>query len=192
MGNLTIRRAEPNDAALLSELGERTFVETFASANTPEDMAAYLAHSFNLSKQQEELSDPQSLFLIAESEGVAIGYAKLQAGKTPDCINKETPVEVVRLYVEHQWLGRGAGHALMEACLTEARARGYQTVWLGVWEHNVRAQAFYRKWNFQEVGTQVFQLGADMQTDLVMELVFDSHEEHTLNRSFDCLAGERA
>ncbi len=31
------------------------------------------------------------------------------------------------------------------------------------------AQAFYRKWDFREVGEHVFQLGADWQTDILME-----------------------
>ena len=76
---------------------------------------------------------------------------------------------LVRLYVLREWLGRGVGEALMRACLNEARSAGYETIWLGVWERNVRAQAFYRKWNFRDVGEQVFLLGSDEQRDIVME-----------------------
>jgi ribosomal protein S18 acetylase RimI-like enzyme len=57
----------------------------------------------------------------------------------------------------------------MQACLDEARGAGRRTVWLGVWERNERARAFYRKWDFRDVGTQPFQLGSDAQTDVVME-----------------------
>ncbi len=67
------------------------------------------------------------------------------------------------------WLGRGVGAALMRACLDEARRNQHQTLWLGVWEHNQRAQAFYRQWDFREVGTHIFQLGSDAQTDLLLE-----------------------
>ena len=42
------------------------------------------------------------------------------------------------------------------------------TLWLGVWERNVRAQAFYRKQGFTVVGSQIFRLGSDPQRDLVM------------------------
>jgi ribosomal protein S18 acetylase RimI-like enzyme len=58
----------------------------------------------------------------------------------------------------------------MQACIDEAKQGDYETLWLGVWEHNHRAQAFYRKWNFHEVGTHVFQLGDDPQTDILMQL----------------------
>ena len=99
----TIRRGTLADAALLSELGARTFTETFAADNTPEDMTEYVARSFSVAQQTSELADPASIF------------------------------------------------------------------WLGVWERNGRAQAFYRKWNFRTVGEHVFQLGSDLQRDIVME-----------------------
>ena len=44
-------------------------------------------------------------------------------------------------------------------------------LWLGVWERNPRAQAFYRKSGFADVGSQVFLVGTDAQTDRVMELI---------------------
>lgn len=164
-----IRRASAEDAALLARLGEQTFVETFAEINTPEDMAAYLAASFTPEQLAIELSDSAATFLIAEAEGIAAGYAKLYAGKPEECIEGPKPVELVRLYVLREFLGRAVGAALMSVCMDEARRAGHETIWLGVWEHNERAKAFYRKWGFREVGSHVFQLGSDAQTDLLME-----------------------
>jgi ribosomal protein S18 acetylase RimI-like enzyme len=40
-----------------------------------------------------------------------------------------------------------------------------------VWERNRRAQAFYKKSGFVDVGTQTFLVGTDEQTDRVMELI---------------------
>lgn len=164
-----VRRASVEDAELLAELGAQTFEETFAKDNSPEDMSAYLADSFSVERLTEELNDPLSVFFVAEVEGVAAGYAKISEGKVSGAVEGEKPVELVRLYVARAWLGRGVGPALMRRCLEEARAQGFQTVWLGVWEHNYRAQAFYRKWNFHEVGEHIFQLGSDPQRDIVMQ-----------------------
>lgn len=166
---VTIRNATVTDANLLAELASRTFQETFASENTPEDMAAYLASSFSVVQQSAELADPGATFLIAEVDGVAAGYAKLHGGKQPEAVAGARPIELVRLYVLREWLGRGVGETLMRACLDQARSAEYETIWLGVWERNARAQAFYRKWNFRPVGHQVFQLGSDEQRDIVME-----------------------
>ena len=167
--DLKIRRANPEDASLLTELGARTFSETFAADNTPEDMADYLAANFNLSQQTAELNNSASTFLIAEVSGLAAGYAQLHAGEAVEGVAGAKPIELVRLYVSREWLGRGVGEALMRACVDEARQAGHGTIWLGVWEQNGRAQAFYRKWDFRAVGEHVFQLGSDSQTDIVME-----------------------
>lgn len=166
---LTIRRGTPGDAGLLSELGARTFSETFAVDNTPEDLAAYVATSFNVAQQTAELEDPASTFLIAEVDGRAAGYAKLHDGEPEKGVEGANPVELVRLYVLRDWLGRGIGEQLMRACVNEARQSGHETIWLGVWERNARAQAFYRKWNFRTVGEHAFRLGSDLQRDIVME-----------------------
>jgi GNAT superfamily N-acetyltransferase len=164
-----IRRANHEDAGLLAELGGRTFSETFAADNSPEDIAAYLAASFNPARQTAELADPASTFFIAEVGGRAAGYAQLHAGEPAEGVEGPKPVELVRLYVSREWLGRGVGEALMRACVDEARRAGRGTIWLGVWERNGRAQAFYRKWGFREVGEHVFQVGSDPQRDILME-----------------------
>jgi diamine N-acetyltransferase len=167
--NLTIRRGTLADAGLLSELGARTFSETFAADNTPEDLAAYIATSFNVARQTAELEDPASTFLIAEVDGRAAGYAKLHDGEPEKGVEGANPIELVRLYVSREWLGRGIGEQLMHACVDEARQAEHETIWLGVWERNGRAQAFYRKWNFRAVGEHMFRLGSDLQRDILME-----------------------
>src|SRR5688572_231407 len=96
---LYIRCARIEDANLLGELGAQTFAETFAEDNTPEDMAAYLAASFNLEKLTTELADPLSLFFIAEVGGTAAGYAKIHAGEALQGVEGQKPIELVRLYV---------------------------------------------------------------------------------------------
>ena len=166
---VNIRHSGPADAALLAELGARTFNETFAADNRPEDMAAYLASAFSVEQTERELSDPRSTWLVAEIDGTAAGYAKLHAGESPECVRGPNPIELARIYAARDWLGRGVGASLLRACLDEARRGGHRTIWLGVWERNERARAFYRKWDFRDAGTQIFQLGSDAQTDVVME-----------------------
>jgi GNAT superfamily N-acetyltransferase len=176
---VTIRRATVADAAVIADLGARTFSETFAADNDPEDMAAYLAASFGAEKQAGELADPRSTFFVAEVGGRPAGYAQIRAAEAPACVTGEEPVELARLYALREWLGRGVGEALMRACVDEAQTRGHRAMWLGVWERNARAQAFYRKWGFREVGDQIFQLGSDPQRDLVMERSLEKSDPRT-------------
>jgi ribosomal protein S18 acetylase RimI-like enzyme len=163
------RIAGPGDNIHLAELGRRTFYDSFARDNTPEDMAAYLAASFSPEKQAAELADPQTSFLIAEVDGGAVGYARLRLGEPPAAITGRRTVEIVRFYSVIDWIGRGVGAALMSACFRLAGEMGCDTIWLDVWEQNPRAIAFYLKWGFTVVGEQTFQLGSDLQHDLLMQ-----------------------
>jgi diamine N-acetyltransferase len=166
-----IRNADANDAAVLAAMGARTFRDTFAADNTPTDMEAYLAKAFSVGRMASELADPGNWFLLALSAptGEVAGYAKLRTGSIEPSVSGPAPLELQRLYVERSAMGGGFGAALMEACLATARADGFQTLWLGVWEHNARALAFYRRWGFEVVGAHEFRLGEDVQTDLIMQ-----------------------
>jgi ribosomal protein S18 acetylase RimI-like enzyme len=164
-----IRAATVADAEKLTELAARTFYDAFADMNTPQNMKAYMSKAFTVEQMTSELSDPQAKFLIAEVDGVAAGYAKLLADKVPPGVSGQNPIELSRLYVDKNYLGSGVGNDLMQACLNEARSLGHRTIYLGVWEHNYRAQAFYFRWNFRVVGNQIFQMGSDAQMDWLME-----------------------
>ena len=167
--SIAIRFATAADNKLLAEIGAQTFYDTFAADNTPEDMLAYLASSFSPEKQTRELADPRSIFLITEIAGRAAGYAHLRQTPPPACIIGAHPIEIGRLYACKEWIGRGVGAALMRACLDHAMQKNADTIWLDVWERNLRAIAFYRKWGFEQVGMQTFQLGSDLQNDLLMQ-----------------------
>lgn len=183
--NVTIRRATPDDAQLLAELGARTFQDTFAHENTDENMAAYVASAFNVPQQIAELTDPAAMFLLAEVDDVIAGYAKLHAGAPAEGVEDSKPIELVRLYALQEWIGRGVGQALIRACLDAARSGSYKTIWLGVWERNVRARTFYEKWGFRAIGEHVFQLGSDPQRDIVMERPIDI-ERGEGNEQYSC------
>jgi GNAT superfamily N-acetyltransferase len=165
---LAIRPALPADAALIAELGVRTFRDTFADANRPEDLAAFLAKAYGVEQQSAELADPRVGYYIGEVDGRPAGFAMLKRGAADPCVAGADPIELVRLYVDRGALGAGLGSALMGACIAAAVHGGHRTLWLGVWEHNHRALAFYRRWGFVDVGSHVFVLGSDPQTDRVL------------------------
>jgi len=167
--NIRVRHASATDNSLLAELGARTFHDTFAKDNTPENMSAYLTASFSPKKQAAELSESSSVFLIVEVDGEVVGFARLKEGKPPTEIAGSNPIEIVRIYACKEWIGHGVGATLMKACLNEAEKRGCDIIWIGVWERNSQALAFYLNWGFVEFGKQPFQLGDDLQNDLLLQ-----------------------
>ena len=164
-----IRRATVDDAAALAEFGARTFFETFAKDNAAEDMRLHLASAWAPALQRAEILDAEIDTLLAcDAGGGLAGFAQLRAGHAPADVATVQPVELLRFYVDKPWQGQGVASQLMLAVETQARARGARELWLGVWERNERAQAFYRKHGFRKVGTQIFVVGTDPQTDHVM------------------------
>ena len=171
--SVTIRAGEVADAPALAELAARTFRETFAADNRPEDLAMHIDRSYGIPQQRRELMDPAIATLLAEVDGHLAGYAQLKEGPAPSCVTGDAPIELSRFYVAQPWHGRGVAQAMMRAVNSEANRRGARTLWLGVWERNERARAFYEKTGFTDVGCHIFMVGTDPQTDrLLMRTLF--------------------
>ncbi len=171
MSEILIRPAYVKDAKPLTDLAYTTFWDAFADhpKNAPDDLAHYMRQAFSLEQITAELDDSNSIFLLAEIDGELAGYAKLILDHYEPGITAEKPIELNRLYSQQKYLGQGVGQRLMDACFDLAKNQGFDTIWLGVWEFNPRAQRFYEKNGFRVVGKHTFLLGADPQTDLLMQ-----------------------
>lgn len=165
---MKIRRGSPADSAALAALAARTFTDTYAEFNTAEDMRAYVDRVYGLEQQARELEDPGMITVLADSPGGLVGFAQVRRGNAPTCVEHEDAMEVYRFYVDRSAHGTGVAARLMDGAKAAARDLGGRHMWLGVWERNARAIAFYRKSGFTDVGTTHFQLGSDRQTDRVM------------------------
>jgi diamine N-acetyltransferase len=164
----TLRRAQALDAAALAELAERTFRDTFAAVNTPENMDLHCAASFGPAIQAREISDPSLVTTIAESNRQLVGFTQLRLLHGSKAVSFSRPAELHRIYVAHERHGQGLAQELMNNALEEAARQECDGVWLGVWEKNPRALAFYRKHGFQSVGEHAFSVGHDLQRDIIM------------------------
>jgi ribosomal protein S18 acetylase RimI-like enzyme len=164
----TIRKAEEQDAARLAELAEQTFRDAFAAMNTPENLELHCREQYGEAIQAREILDPSITTLICEDEGEFVGYAQLRWGHAPSHIHAARPMEIQRIYVVRKWHGRGLAQELMGEALLNAERGGADVVWLGVWELNPRAIAFYRKSGFEESGSHTFVVGDDPQRDVIM------------------------
>lgn len=162
-----IRRGEAADATLLAELAARTFAETFGAENTPEDLKAHLESSFGVAQQADELADPDVRTLLAYRNDELIGFAQVRRKVIPTCVVAEKPVELYRFYLVRSAHGTGAAKPLILKAREAAQELGGRHLWLGVWERNPRAIAFYLKSGFAKVGSHDFVVGSDMQTDWV-------------------------
>lgn len=169
----TIRRARRSDAATLAAVGAATFRETYAADTRPADMEAFLVAAYRDEDVRGQLDDPRSAFFLAEVADATAGFAQLRNDVTHPAVTGSNPTYLANLYLDRQFQGIGLGAGMMQQCLDEARKGGHDVLWLGVWERNGRAIAFYTKWDFVAVGEMPFQFGSERQHDIVMQRAVD-------------------
>lgn len=166
---MVVRTASLGDLSLLVSMGRETFVSAFAKDNSLENMETYIRDAFAVEKIEEELMDEKCQFFLVFKELTPVGYAKVrQSDEVKDTL-KEAAIELERIYVVEEHQGKQIGVLLLQTCLDYARANDFYWIWLGVWEHNVKAQQFYKKWGFEKFEEHPFKMGTDIQTDWLMK-----------------------
>jgi diamine N-acetyltransferase len=168
-----IRIARIDDAAMLAALARETFIDTYAAFNTPQDMNLHLERSYAPDIQRREIADVSMLTIVAAHPDGLVGFAQGHFSAAPPCLANlqpapQRPWEILRFYVHRDAHGKGVAQRLMQQVLQQAGERAADSVWLSVWSRNPRAQAFYRKCGFTNVGDTTFTLGQDVQHDFVM------------------------
>jgi len=152
----------------LRSISRQTFFDAFASDNTEEDMRSFLDSAFSEEKLGQEIKNPESEFYLARQNHSFIGYLKINFGRAQSELKESRGMEIERIYVLKEFVGRGVGQTLFEKALSIAKSRKTEYLWLGVWEKNPRAIRFYKKNGFVKFGKHPFRLGDDLQTDILM------------------------
>lgn len=165
---LVFRLCVPEDINVLRELSKRTYFETFAAMNTPENMEAYLQEAFAAEKIRAEMEDVNSSFFFLYADGVLAGYLKLNEALGQTDIYDGISLEIERIYVSKEFQGRKLGQYLMDQAVGIASQRNKTYVWLSVWEKNAHALPFYKRNGFYCIGTHSFVMGDDAQTDYIL------------------------
>jgi diamine N-acetyltransferase len=166
MSLITIRYAGAGDAELIADMSRTTFYEAFAKDNTPEDMDIFMREQFTKKGLMKEVETGEGIFILAYVDEEPVGYARLRIKNN---LAHEQAIEVARIYALNKAIGKGVGKALMQECINKAVELQMKWIWLGVWDKNERALAFYERWGFQRFGEHQFLLGTDLQTDLLMK-----------------------
>lgn len=169
MENIEIVSVKTDDLLQLQYIGKETFSQTFSEINTEKNMKKYLSESFSIAQLTEELSNELSRFYFAKLNNQVIGYMKLNTGEAQKENPKENALEIERIYVLKDFHGKKIGQLLYNKAIELAEEIAVDHVWLGVWEKNSRAIAFYTKNGFVQFDEHVFMLGDDKQLDILMK-----------------------
>jgi len=163
-----IKRCTENQLDLLQDISIETYRDTFMDSNSEDVMQSYLDRCLSKKKIEDEFNQPGSVFYFIYSAEQIAGFIKLNEAIAQMDINDEQSLEIERLYIRKDFFRKGFGNLLMDFACDLAKKSNKKYVWLGVWENNTRALAFYKKMGFVKIGEHPFDMGGDIQTDLVL------------------------
>ncbi|WP_410768082.1 GNAT family N-acetyltransferase [Fontibacillus sp. BL9] len=165
---INLKKCIPEDLHELQEMSYETFMETFKHQNSPENMNAYLEKAFNLNQLEKELSNISSKFFFVYFDNEAAGYLKVNTHDAQSEDMGDESLEIERIYIKHKFQKHGLGKYLLNKAVEIAMECSKKKIWLGVWEKNENAIAFYKKMGFVQTGAHSFYMGDEEQTDLIM------------------------
>jgi diamine N-acetyltransferase len=163
-----IRRALPDDAAVIAAIGARTFRETFAHLYDPQDLTDYLAEAHGLAQAQADLADPAKALWLVEAAGEAVGYALAGPCDLPHPEVTASCRELKRFYLVAERQGGGIGGRLFAEVMGWMLAEGPRDLWIGVWSENFGAQRFYARHGFEKVGEYGFKVGRTVDHEFIL------------------------
>ena len=166
--SIEIKKCSVEDLQALQEVSIETFYDAFKDQNSSESMEAYLEKAFNLEKLALELSNISSQFFFVYFNDEVAGYLKININEAQSEEMGNESLEVERIYLKTKFQKHGLGKALLNKAIEIATERGKKKVWLGVWEKNESAIAFYMKMGFVQTGAHSFYMGDEEQLDFIM------------------------
>lgn len=134
--NFSIRPATVDDAEAVTKLAEQlnVYIRSLGDkTNFTFSPAAYRRDGFG--------SDPAFYGLVAENEGLIVGYLLYHFAYDTD--HGRRTAFIADLYVQSAAQGHGLGIALMRRAAEVVRERGVESLWWAVYKHNESAFRFY-------------------------------------------------
>lgn len=165
---MLIKKCNLEDINALQTVAQQTFYETFAAVNTEQDIQDYLINVLSQTALKQQLNNPHSSFYLLQINNQIAGYLKLniETAQTED--DDPTAMEIERIYLLQAFQGQNLGQILLNKAIELAKEQQKSYIWLGVWENNSKALAFYKKNDFYKTGEHSFLLGDDNQTDYIL------------------------
>lgn len=160
---LKIRTAQPEDAALLNDIGNTSYRHHFAHLwHNADELALFLAQEYSVASLERSLADETCRWLIAEAEQ-PVGFAKYsyrqniqRAGPTGTLLHK--------LYLMPGATGHRYGEQIFNAVETQAKDAGESWLWLEVLAANTGARRFYERQGMRHIKDTIFHSATQQST----------------------------
>lgn len=166
--NLSIQKVTPDDVIALRDISIQTFLETYGWYNTKENLALYFSNDLSEETLKGQIDSIETDYFFVLKNDHPIGFIKIGLKNNPAQKSNGKELEIERIYILNEFQGFGAGKFLLEFTESIAQTKGITQIWLGVWVKNLKAQDFYFRNGFTQIGEHDFWLGKDQQRDLIL------------------------
>lgn len=166
--SVKLKKCSHEDLKILQEISIETFNDTFKDQNSPENMKAYLESAFHSKQLEKELSNISSQFFFVYFNHEVAGYLKVNTNEAQSEEMGDESLEIERIYIKNIFQKHGLGKYLFNKAVEIALESNKKKIWLGVWEKNENAIAFYEKMGFVQTGAHSFYMGDEEQIDFIM------------------------
>ncbi len=151
-----IRPATAADSLCLSVLAMQVFLDTYATQGIRPSIAREVLSGYSEAVFAAAVRDERARIHVAEAQAHLVGFAHVTVGARHELAPQGPQSELLRLYVQEPFVGRGIGTRLLR-CAEDAAARcGSTVLWLTPWVHNHRALQFYRRRGYSDFGLTQF------------------------------------
>jgi ribosomal protein S18 acetylase RimI-like enzyme len=150
-----IRRARSTDALCLGALATHVFFDTYATNGINPDLAIEAREHYSEGVFASRLESSEVEITVAETGSNLAGFIDIQ-NKSICPVSSVAGPEVLRLYIQGPFQGRGLGQLLLRHAEDRAKAQGEKAIWLTAWVGNTRALGFYPHAGYERVGTMEY------------------------------------
>ena len=160
-----LRQIAKEELSKVQGIAHETWPSTFAGILSSEQIAYMLNWMYDLKMLESQVEKGHG-FLVAEEDGIAVGFAGFEL-----FYKEGIKAKLHKLYLLPSSHGKGTGKALLQEVASRARAAGQQSLTLNVNKDNQNAIDFYRSQGFVEIYKEVIDIGNGyVMDDAVMEL----------------------
>ena len=150
---LTIRKAEKSDVPRIREIAQNTWPTTYASIISSEQIEYMLGWMYSTEKLEEAISDKNQDFFVIENDQKMLGFTGIEHHYLDKNITR-----IHKLYVLPETQGTGAGKALLEEIIQQAKLNNSELLHLNVNKAN-KAVSFYEHVGFVIAEHEILDIG---------------------------------
>ena len=156
-------------ASELSDIGRRTFIETFGHLYRPEDLESFLSKSHAPEIYARAIEDPQSnVWAVRADDGAIVGYGSAGPCDLPVPQMPLRAGEVQRFYLLASHQAGGIGSRLFDEMLAWLHQQ-FEHIYLSVYAENFGAQRFYQRRGFEKIHDYFYMVGDHADPEWIMK-----------------------